>query len=109
MRHLAEQNYLLHRPPAGDIQRRCALFAPNTCVPPPSSDSPNVSGFVGLVESQTVRMADAFFLTRLVGNTYSQVSMVSTLATNILATSLVGYKAWSVLLTQFSFRSNTHR
>ena len=54
-------------------------------------------------------MADAFFLTRLVGNIYSQVSMVSTLATNILATSLVGYKAWSVLLTQFSFRSNTHR
>ena len=44
-----------------------------------------------------MRMADAFFLTRLVGNTYSQVSMVSTLATNILATSLVGYKAWSVL------------
>lgn len=72
------------------------------------SDVPNVFGLVGAAKSQIVQTPEAFLLPQLVGNIYSQVSVVSTLATNVLVTSLIAYKAWSVLLTLFFIQFNTH-
>ena len=52
---------------------------------------------------------EAFLLTQLVGDIYSLVALLSMLATNVLATSLIAFKAWSVLFTWFPVRSNSDR
>lgn len=57
-----------------------------------SSDFPNVCGIVGMFESRGVETVGFGFL--ILGNAFAQVSAILSLATNVLATFLMAYKAW---------------
>ena len=65
------------------------------------SDSPNVCGIVGMCKSGSIQSTQLVFL--IAQNGYAQASVVLSLGTNVLATSLVAYKAWYVFFILHAF------
>ena len=62
----------------------------------PSSDPPNVCAIVGMVEGEDI--PSPFELSVLISrNVYGIIPLVLSFSTNVLATSLIAYKAWCVL------------
>ena len=66
----------------------------------PLSDFPHVSGLAGSHEPRIIQTTGLSLLE--VYNSYIDAFGSLSLATNILAISLIAYKAWYVLVTQFS-------
>ncbi len=101
LRHLGQQSRLLHWAPVCDLHSRyvLVLIVHDSCVQ--SSDSPNVSGLVAFHQPPGVVQTTALALLE-VYNPYLAVFAMLSLATNVLATSLIAYKAWYVEVVPFS-------
>ena len=98
MRRMAEQTRVLHRAAALDSYFRCVSFVRGYALIP-SSESPNVCGMVGAQKLQRVQGEGLALL--ILDNAYSAASSILSVTTNILATSLIAYKAWYVILVSF--------
>ena len=83
----------MHRTTALDFNFRYVLFVCDHA-PNPLSDSPNVVGMVGAQVSQSVRDLKTGLVLLLLDNGYSAAASILSLATNVLATFLIAYKAW---------------
>ena len=99
MRRMAEQTRVLHRAAALDSYFRCVSFVRGYALIP-SSESPNVCGMVGAQKLQRVQGEGLALL--ILDNAYSAASSILSVTTNVLATSLIAYKAWCVVLVSFS-------
>ncbi|PIL30641.1 hypothetical protein GSI_07343 [Ganoderma sinense ZZ0214-1] len=66
------------------IDLRARLIAP--------SDSPTVCGVIGMYKSRNIESVQPVFL--VATNAYAHASVGLSLGTNVLATSLIAYKAW---------------
>ena len=93
MRHLETQTRQLDRRAAVDLY--CEYVSIIRVGPIISSDSPNVCGTIGMAMARSPDTTGLAFL--LQGNLSARIAGILSLVTNVLATSLIGYKAWCVL------------
>ncbi len=95
MRRLATQSRQLDGLTAVDFDHEyvSTIYIRLLVIPP--SNSPNVCGTIGMVKSQDPQTTGLTFLVQ--GNVYGQLAAILSLSTNVLATSLIAYKAWCVL------------
>ena len=101
LRHLAAQGRQLHRPTTADFHPRYVAAVSFCVLLVTLSDSPNVCGIVGMCKSGSIQSPQLVFL--IAQNGYAQASVVLSLGTNVLATSLVAYKAWCVFVILHAF------
>ncbi len=104
MRHMATQSHQLDGLTAIDFDYEYVSIIYICRLIIPQSNTPNVCGTVGIAKLQGPQTARPTFL---VQDNYAEIAAVLSLATNILATSLIAYKAWCVLATLTPFKSPT--
>ncbi len=92
--HLAAQGGLLHRTATHDCHSWCV---PTFRVLIPRSDSPNVLGIDGVYMTSRGSRESTILVLFISGNAYAFAAATLSLATNVLATALIAYKAWCVL------------
>ena len=95
MRHLATEARQLRRSAVVDVDHEYVSMIDIYALVVLASNSPNVFGIIGITRSPGPQEASITFLFQ---DLYGQISGFLSLCTNILATSLIAYKALCVVL-----------